>query len=303
MSTQSPLPDDLWAKVPPDAQASILALLQSLERRIAALEAQLSRNSSNSSNPPSTEPLHLKRRPPRPASRKRRGGQPGHERHTRELVSAELLTGSVEIKPHCRIGCGHALGGQDPEPIRQQVAELPEIRPEVLESRLHRLTCPGCGAATRAKLPADVPRGAFGPRLQARAGLLSGAYRLSKRQVQRLFADLLGLPISTGMIAKLQRQAGGVLAGPLAEIVQAVGRAGAVHVEETGWPEARRKAWLWVGVTAKATAFGIHRSRGHDGLGALLGEDPGRDRVIISDRFPTCARARWCPTLTERQGD
>jgi transposase len=92
------------------------------------------------------------------------------------------------------------------------------------------------------------------------------------------------------MIAKLQRQAGEVLAGPMAEIVEAVRKAKAVHVDETGWREAGRKAWLWVGVAAGATAFGIHRSRGHDALRALLGEDPGGDQVVISDRFPTYSR-------------
>jgi transposase len=290
MSPEPPLPDDLWAKIPADAQAGILALVQSFEQRIAALEARINQNSSNSSRPPSTEPLHVKRRPPRPTSQRRRGGQAGHERHTRDLVPVEQLTGSVEISPPSCSGCGHDLRGHDPEPIRHQVAELPEIRPEVIEYRLHRLTCPGCGAATRAKLPGDVPRGAFGARLQAWAGLLSGAYRLSKRQVQRLFADLLGLSISTGMIAKLQRQAGEMLAGPMAEIIESVRQAEAVHVDETGWREAGKKAWLWVGVAAGATAFGIHRSRGHDALQALLGEDPGGGRVIISDRFPTYTR-------------
>jgi transposase len=291
MSAKPPLPDDLWAKTPADVQAAILALVQTFEQRIAALEARLNQNSSNSSRPPSTEPLHVKRQPPRPTSEKRRGGQVGHERHARELVPAEQLTSSIEIKPHSCTGCGHALDGHDPEPIRHQVAELPEIRPEVIEYRLHRLTCPGCGAANRAKLPGDVPRGAFGPRLQAWAGLLSGAYRLSKRQVQRLFADLPGLPISTGMVAKLHRQAGEVLAGPMAEITEAVRRAEAVHVDETGWREAGEKAWLWVAVAAKATAFLIHRSRGHGALEALLGDDPGGDQVIISDRFPTYTRA------------
>ena len=291
MSAKPPLPDDLWVKIPADAQAAILSLVDSFERRLAALEARLNRNSSNSSKPPSTEPLHVKRQPPRPASKRRRGGQVGHERHTRELVPPERLTSAVEIKPHACSGCGHALDGQDPEPARHQVAELPEIRPEVLEYRLHRLTCPGCGAATAAKLPDDVPRGAFGPRLQAWAGLLSGAYRLSKRQVQRLMADLLGLSISTGMIAKLQRRAGEILAGPMAEILGAGRQTGAVHVDETGWREQNKKAWLWVGATDRATAFQVHRSRGFDALQALLGEDPGHDRVIISDRFPTSTRA------------
>ena len=41
MSAKLPPPDDLWAKIPPDAQAAILAPVRSLERRIAALEARL----------------------------------------------------------------------------------------------------------------------------------------------------------------------------------------------------------------------------------------------------------------------
>ncbi len=172
MSAKPPLPDDLWAMIPPEAQAAILVLVASFEQRIAALEARLNQNSSNSSRPPSTEPLHAKRRPPKPTSKKRRGGQTGHERHTRVLVPADQLTSAVEVKPDACSGCGHALDGNDPEPIRHQVAELPEIRPDVVEYRLHRLTCPCCGAAARAKLPDAVPRGAFGPRLQAWAGLL-----------------------------------------------------------------------------------------------------------------------------------
>ena len=125
--------------------------------------------------------------------------------------------------------------------MRHQVAELPGIRPEVIEYRLHRLTCPGCGAATRAKLPGDVPRGGFGPRPQAWAGLLSGAYRPSKRQAQRLLADLLGVSTSTGMVAKPRRRAGEALADPMAEIVEAVRQAGAVHVDETGWARPARR--------------------------------------------------------------
>lgn len=86
--------------------------------------------------------------------------------------------------------------------------------------------------------------------MRAWAGLLSGAYRLSKRQVRRLFADLLGISISNGRVAQLQRQAGEVLAAPMAEILRAVRRAGAVLVDETGWREQGKKAWLWVGATA-----------------------------------------------------
>jgi transposase len=91
MSATPPIPEDLWARTPPDAQAAIAAVVAALERRIADLEARLGQDSSNSSRPPSSDPIHLKRRPPRKPSGRRRGGQPGHRRHTREMVPPQRL--------------------------------------------------------------------------------------------------------------------------------------------------------------------------------------------------------------------
>jgi transposase len=77
-----PIPDELWAKVPPDAQeaiaAAFLAIRQrvdELETRLRDLEARLKLNSTNSSKPPSSDPIVLKRRPPAPPGGKKRGGQ------------------------------------------------------------------------------------------------------------------------------------------------------------------------------------------------------------------------------------
>lgn len=52
-----------------------MALVSGLERRVAALEARLGQDSSNSSKPPSSDPLYIKRSPHRPPSGKERGGQ------------------------------------------------------------------------------------------------------------------------------------------------------------------------------------------------------------------------------------
>ena len=289
MSAKPPIPEALWAKTPPDVQSAILAVLARLERRIADLEARLNQDSSNSSRPPSTDPIHVKRRPPRPPSGKRRGGQPGHQRHTRELVPPERLTAAVECRPTACRGCGQELKGNDPEPARHQVAELPEVRPDLVEYRLHRLTCPRCGAVTRGDLPAGVPRGAFGPRLQAVVALLGGSYRMSKRQVQCALADLLGVSVSSGMICKTERRAAEAIAAPVEEVYEHVRSAPAVGVDETGWREGKARAWLWAAVSAGATAFRIARSRGADALHAIVG-DPVIP-VVVSDRFPTYARA------------
>jgi transposase len=289
MSAEPPIPREVWDKVPGDAQAAILALVQALERRIAALEARLGQDSSNSSKPPASDPPHVKRRPPKPPSGRRRGGQGGHGRYTRELVPPGRLTAVVDCKPaECR-GCGRALRGADPEPLRHQVAELPEVRPEVIEYRFHRLTCRHCGATARGTPPAGVPSGAFGPRLQATVALLGGAYRMSKRQVRAILSDLLGLPASLGMVCKTERHAAEAVAAPVEQVGAHVRCAASAGVDETGWREGKRRAWLWVAVTAEATAFRIARSRGADALHALVGEAIGP--IIISDRFPTYARA------------
>src|SRR4051812_33400763 len=207
MTGRPPLSQDLWVTLSPEAQAAVSALVQSFERRIADLEERINKNSTNSSEPPSSDPPSVKRRPPAPATGKRRGGQPGHHRQARSLVPPEQLRQVIDCKPpRCR-WCGDALAGDDPEPIRHQVAEVPPVQPAVDEHRLHRRVCPRCRTSTCATPPPGVPTGASGPRLRAIPSVLAGGYRLGKRPIRRLAFDLLGLTISTGMIARLERRA------------------------------------------------------------------------------------------------
>src|SRR3954449_3788133 len=287
MSPHPSIPESLWNTVPPEAQAAILAVIASLEKRIADLEARLNQNSTNSSKPPSTDPpaVKVKRRPPAPPSGRKRGGQPGHKRHTRALVPPDQIRETFEVKPtHCG-GCGAALQGHDPDPERHQVAEIPPIRPDVDEYRLHRLTCSCCGSSTRAELPAGVPTGPFGPRLRAILTMFAGSYRLAKRPIQQLASDLFGLDISLGMIPKLERRAAEVLEPVVAEVAAAIVAAPSAHIDETSWSEANEKAWLWVGQTDDLTAFTIADNRGADVARSILGTK--RTKVVISDRFPS----------------
>ncbi len=178
MKERPPLPQSIWDTLSPEAQAAVSVLVQSFERRIADLEEGIGKNSTNSSRPPSSDPPSVKRPPPAPASGKKRGGQPGHRRQARPLVPPEQLRQIIDCKPpECR-WCHQPLQGDDPEPIRHQVAELPPVRPTVDEYRLHRLTCPRCRTSTCAALPPGVPQGSFGPRLRAILSVQAGGYRL-----------------------------------------------------------------------------------------------------------------------------
>ncbi|MDB5350672.1 MAG: hypothetical protein JWN86_1919 [Planctomycetota bacterium] len=291
MNCPHAVPQYIWDSLTDEARAVIGAVVDGLEERLAEAElqiqelrARLDQNSANSSKPPSTDPIGVKRRPPTPPSKKRRGGQEGHPRRMRALISPERVASVTECKPTSCRRCGHALSGEDSEPLRHQVAELPPIEPEVHEYRLHRLVCRHCNTVTRGALPAGVPRTAFGPRLHAVLSVLTGAYRLSKRQVAQLCSDLLGLTISVGMIAKLERVTADVLEQPVSELAEAVKTAEAANIDETGWRESGRKAWLWVVVTGLGIVFRIVRSRAGAVVAGLLGEEP--KPIVISDRFP-----------------
>jgi transposase len=289
MKPQPPIPEDLWRQIPPAAQAAVLALVQQYEQRLQALQQQvdelrqrLNQNSTNSSRPPSSDPPQVKRRPPKQPSGRKRGGQPGHAPQQRPLVPPDQVKQTIPLKPSICRKCGYALHGDDLQPRRHQVAEIPPITPEVTEYCLHRLTCAACGTRTCASLPAGVPAGAFGPRLQAVLSVLAGAYRLGKRPIRQLARDLFGLSISTGMVAKLERSTADALEQPMAELESHV-RTQPANVDETSWREAKHRAWLWVVVTPLVTVFRIAATRCGKVAGDLLGS--AYRQVVTSDRW------------------
>jgi transposase len=136
---------------------------------------------------------------------------------------------------------------------------------------------------TCAALPPDVPVGAFGPRLQATVAVLSGRYRLSRREVVGVCTDVLGAPLAVGSVDRLCQATAQALAAPMADLAQTVRQAAAAHADETGWREAGQKRWLWVVVTAVATVFTLAPGRGSDVIKGVLGA--GFLGYLISDRW------------------
>ncbi len=276
MDSQIPLPPEIWERTPPEAQAYIRAL----ESRVAALEAtvqqlreQVQQTSRTSSRPPSSDPPQaLGKRPRREPTGRRPGGQPGHEGQARALVPVEEVDVVVPVKPERCHHCQHTLQGEDLQPQRHQVTELPPIKPVVTEYHLHRLVCPACGAATRAELPAGVPTGGFGPRVQATTALCTGAYHLSKRMTQNVLEDLFGVQLSVGTVANLEQTTGQALAEPVAEARAYVQVQPTAYLDETGWREGTQRAWLWTAVTTWVTVFVVRLSRSGKVAHELLGE-------------------------------
>jgi len=82
----------------------------------------------------------------------------------------------------------------------------------------------------------------FGLRLQATAALLTGRYRLSRREAEELLQDLCGVEISLGSVSQIEQRVSEAIAEPVREAVEAVRQSSVVYVDETGWKEANDKA-------------------------------------------------------------
>src|SRR5450830_1050165 len=218
--------------------AELSAANRRLEIRVADLEERLSRNSRNSSLPPSADPPSAPPRPRQAASGRRAGAQPGHPGRDRRLASIESLDELIDHWPE-RCACGHRFSETERcpvgKPARHQVAELPPTAVILSEHRLQRLRCPDCGATTRAELPAEVPPGAFGPRLQAAVATLAVRNRVSRRDTTELLRELFGAALSTGSINMIVSRAGAALEEPYAHLHDQLRQASVVNVDETGW--------------------------------------------------------------------
>jgi len=276
---------EAWAGV-----ESVTGAVGEVQQRIDELERQIDRDSTNSSNPPSSDAPKSRaerRRVAREAykrSMRKSGGQPGHEGKTRELVASGRVDKRVVYRPDC-CGCGHEFDGSEQpvgDPVVHQQYELAVICPLVFEHRRLRLRCPACRRAVLARLSAGAGSG-FGPRLDAHIAMLAGVFRLSRDQVRQTLVEVFGIPASTGSIDNAIMRMSAVLADPWAELRHAIREAEVVHADETTWRLAGAQQWLWVAASALLACYRIDPSRSQAAAKELLGEDFGG--FVVSDRY------------------
>jgi hypothetical protein len=279
------------------------ARVRQLEERLNQVEERINQNSKNSSRPPSQDKLGEKGEKRGKPSGQKRGGQKGHKGHERNLYEAQECRSIEEVKPEVCGHCGEKLRGEDAEPYRHQVVEIPPVKPEIREYRLHQLKCEYCGKKTRAKLPKGVTQRGYGERLSGLVGLLSGRHHQSHGLVQELLTEVFGVSISRGGINRLRQELSEALAPSVAQAQAYIQSQEVMNSDETGFaqhngdgqnPEAKR-GWLWALVTPLVSSFEIVLSRSQATAQSLMGT--GFKGIVISDRY---GAYNWLP-LEQRQ--
>ena len=294
MPTGMRIPEEDWERTPPSVQAVLVMLWeenQILKGQVARLQSQVdklnervNKNSQNSSKPPSSDAPFQKPKYPQPAlSGEKKGGRKGHHGHGRKLKSPDQVSRTEKSLPTKCKDCGADLVGEDPQPERHQVSELPKIVPEIVEYQRHTLNCRICGAKNRAEWPVGMPKGSFGARLQGMIGYLGGRFGISHRDMVELMETVFEVEISLGSIPAQQQRVSLALKEPVEAAQKHVQKQTAVNLDETGWYEMAKDFWLWVCTTPEVSVFRIFDSRSGSGAKTLLGEN--YSGTVGTDRF------------------
>ena len=273
--------------------ATLEAQLAELQARFAALTAQnaklleqvakLSKNSSNSSKPPSSD--IVKPRPPDPPSGPRKpGGQPGHAGVHRLPFSEDQIDEVVDHVP-ARCSKGHDLSGQPRlVPRVHQQAELVKKPVQRTEHRCYGIECPICHEIVYGSLPDDVlPNQLFGPRLAALIGYMKGSLHATYTGLENFCRDVLDLPVTRGHLCNTIAHISAALAKPYEELAEHLPTERVLNVDESGWNDRGLPYWIWIFATATISLFVIARSRSSAVLRTVLGET--FSGTLVSDFF------------------
>ena len=218
--------------------AALRAMNTELATRLARVEHLLSRNSGNSSMPPSMDG-DPGRTPP--AVKKRRGGpkrpkgkQPGAP--GANLAWLDKPDDQQDRFPQGLCECGHDLADAADLGVvdRYQQHEIPQVTVKVTQYDQHAVRC-GCAAVHTAARPLGARTGpvGYGPNLQAFAVYLMVAQHIPVQRCVELLESLTGATPSAGFVHGMLTRAAGLLAEVDKRIRALITLAYAVCADET----------------------------------------------------------------------
>ena len=251
--------------------------------RVQELEAQLAKDSHNSSKPPASDGLRRKTKSLRTTSGKKPGGQLGHRGQTLRLVATPDAV--VEHRPAVCAACQAPLDAASLVVARErrQVQDLPPVRLQITEHQSLHVRCAACQAVNVGAFPADASsRAQYGPRLRALAVYLVEEQLVPYARARSVLAALFGMRLSAGTLVAWVQHSATTLEPVETQIKAALRRAAVLHSDETGVRCGGRLAWAHVASTDRLTHYAVHAQRASaatDAIGIL----PGFRGVSVHD--------------------
>ena len=263
---------DLCRNDPESAALQITVLLG----KVSELEltvAKLSKNSTNSSKPPSSDITRPKSQQKQEGKRKI-GAQSGHPRHERVAFAESEIDVIYEHHLACCPECGKGDLTFIDEPPR--VLQQMELKPIVIQKEAHYAYpawCVDCQKIHYHPFPPEVVKeGLFKERLTALVAYMKAVDHASFSTIRKFVRDVLGEKVSRGYLRKVIEKASQALEAPYEELLRRLPMEPVLNVDETGHKENGDKFWTWVFRAELYVLFKIDKSRGSQVLIEVLGE-------------------------------
>jgi hypothetical protein len=281
---------------------ALTALVAELRGNLDAALRAASRNSGNSSMPPSADDLPGRRPPARKArraaeraERKRKPGkQPGSPGAAMRWEKPDEVTGHF---PQGACECGADLADAADLGVARsyQQEDVPEPqRSRRYQHDLHKARC-GCGRVHVAARPAGVPDAplSVGPRLSAMAVYLSVFQHVPVERAQFLIADLTGGVLSAGFVHSCLGKAAGLVTDAVRLIRTLIAAAPVAGFDETTLRSgpAGEKKYVHGAFTELYSAFWL----GTRSLETMreAGILPSFTGIVVSDRYQGYYSGTW----------
>ncbi len=251
-----------------DLIRQLFATVQTLSARVGELEGQLSKNSKNSSKPPSSDGLKKTTSLRKPGVNKP-GGQQGHKGKTLERVETPDVVVLMELPTQCDL-CAAPLASELAEiDQRRQVIDIPVVKYEVTEYRRLRLRC-ACGKLHYSEfVPGFDEVVQYGPNIRALAVHLTQGDLVPLARTSELLRSLYGLDISPATICAWIEDAAQRVTPSVEAMKESVQAAAVVGADESGLRVDSKLQWLHTAVTDKITWYGVHAKRGMEAIQEL----------------------------------
>ena len=248
---------------------SLVERINALEARIEALENQKSKDSKNSSKPPSGDGFAKRTKSLRTKSGRKSGGQKDHPGSTLEWQE-EVDEIFVHPVLDCT-SCGTSLEFVEVLNLRcSQVHDLPPIKLVVHEHQAEEKCCPNCGVMNQGKLPAFVNSLVqYGPGLKGLMVYLMEGQLLPSDRAKELLQELIGCEISEATLYNTRLRCYEQLAAVESYIKAGIQVAPVVHFDETGMRVKSKLMWLHVACDSWLTAYFIDPKRGQLAMDAI----------------------------------
>jgi hypothetical protein len=259
-----------------DLNDAVDAFQQALKQR-DHLIARLSKNSSNSSKPPSsdiTKPTGGKTNQKNGERKRKIGAQPGHARNERPPFSKDQIDEFRDYTlARCPVCGGEVTRAEGAPNVIQQI-ELKEVTIKREEHRSWPVWCEHCQQVHYMEFPPEVVKaGLFKEKMTALVAYMKHVCHASFSTIRKFIHDVLHEKVSRGFLVKIIRKVSAALDRPYAELLDRIPLESALNVDETGHKDNKDRFWTWVFKAELYVLFRIDKSRGTQVLIDVLGNE------------------------------